>query len=269
MSPSKWPQTEYTSFPATSSAEAFSSPYLQNFSPFENDFKSAVPGNTFLPSGLGDVSFLDTPLTWSTAGDAEMFNTETYNDSPHLAPSQLEDGQKLAVPEKSLWTNSSSPKLKTKKETSHTPAWTTARPEKEPTKRISKRIKQNEAIGNERLKSSQRSASTSDSDGRLGSHSKGRKNHNRIEKQYRNRLNGQFETLLSALPLEQDANGAKATNDQQERRVSKAEVLIMAKEHIKALEDRKATLENQRTSLVRNIKDLKGAWVEMGGQLIP
>jgi hypothetical protein len=82
-------------------------------------------------------------------------------------------------------------------------------------------------------------------------------------------LNGQFETLLSALPLEQDAYGAKATNDQQERRVSKAEVLIMAKEHIKALEDRKAALENQRTNLVRNIKDLKGAWVEMGGQLIP
>jgi hypothetical protein len=43
-----------------------------------------------------------------------------------------------------------------------------------------------------------------------------------VEKQYRNRLNGQFETLLQKLPKEEAGYA-------DEKRVSKVEVLVLAK----------------------------------------
>uniref|UniRef100_L2FY12 Helix-loop-helix dna-binding domain containing protein n=1 Tax=Colletotrichum fructicola (strain Nara gc5) TaxID=1213859 RepID=L2FY12_COLFN len=72
-----------------------------------------------------------------------------------------------------------------------------------------------------------------------------RASHNLVEKQYRNRLNAQFEGLLNALP-EQPAD--------QERRVSKAEVLDMARRHIKSLERERDELQRERGDLLRNLE---------------
>ncbi|KAF4626819.1 hypothetical protein G7Y89_g11333 [Cudoniella acicularis] len=69
-----------------------------------------------------------------------------------------------------------------------------------------------------------------------------RTNHNLIEKQYRTRLNGQFETLLQTLPRE-------VVGDAAEKRVSKAEVLVLAKERIRELEREKRLLEEENQGL--------------------
>jgi hypothetical protein len=89
-----------------------------------------------------------------------------------------------------------------------------------------------------------------------------RTSHNQVEKQYRNRLNGQFETLLSSLPNNDDRNGAKS-------RVSKAEVLMLAKRHIVQLEREKMMLEGQRVELESDLEELKRRFVEMGGVCMP
>jgi Helix-loop-helix DNA-binding domain len=92
--------------------------------------------------------------------------------------------------------------------------------------------------------------------------SRGRTNHNQVEKQYRNRLNGQFETLLNVLPSEDDRDGVKS-------RVSKAEVLILAKRHIVELEREKVMLESRRRELESDVDDLKRRFVAMGGVCMP
>ncbi|KAI0804158.1 hypothetical protein GGR55DRAFT_335316 [Xylaria sp. FL0064] len=88
---------------------------------------------------------------------------------------------------------------------------------------------------------------------------KSRETHNNVEKQYRNRLNAHFESLLSALPErmqcgEGDEGGDLDSGD---RRVSKAEVLEMARRHIKALERECAVLEGERDELRDNMERLR------------
>jgi len=96
----------------------------------------------------------------------------------------------------------------------------------------------------------------------ISENSKGRTNHNQVEKKYRNRLNGQFETLLSALPSEDDQDGAKS-------RISKAEVLMLAKRHIVELEREKVMLEEEHHALESDVEDLKRRFIEMGGVCMP
>jgi len=93
-----------------------------------------------------------------------------------------------------------------------------------------------------RRSGAQASSPASDSDPELLSR---RRNHNGIEKRYRNRLNQQFERLLAVLPAEcrkaalnpQDAAEGSAS-DGEDRRLSKAEVLDMARQRICDLEMR-------------------------------
>lgn len=89
-----------------------------------------------------------------------------------------------------------------------------------------------------------------------------RLNHNQVEKQYRNRLNGQFETLLLVLPREDEDNG-------EEKKVSKAEVLILARKHIRDLEKGTKRLEEENERLEAMIGGLKERWVESGGVVLP
>ncbi|KAK5629776.1 hypothetical protein RRF57_005491 [Xylaria bambusicola] len=88
---------------------------------------------------------------------------------------------------------------------------------------------------------------------------KSRETHNNVEKQYRNRLNAHFESLLSALPERmqsgEDEDGGDL--DAGDRRVSKAEVLEMARRHIKALERECALLEGERDELRDNMERLR------------
>ncbi|KAK2728730.1 helix-loop-helix DNA-binding domain-containing protein [Colletotrichum kahawae] len=98
-----------------------------------------------------------------------------------------------------------------------------------------------------------------------------RASHNLVEKQYRNRLNAQFEGLLNALP--EQVRGPASTGDggsggggggggdesdpqpaDQERRVSKAEVLDMARRHIKSLERERDELQREWGDLLRNLE---------------
>ncbi|KAI1082343.1 hypothetical protein F5B20DRAFT_33312 [Whalleya microplaca] len=91
---------------------------------------------------------------------------------------------------------------------------------------------------------------------------KSRETHNQVEKQYRNRLNSHFESLLDVLPEtmqtgEGDENGESL--DLTDRRVSKAEVLDMARRHIQALERECAALEGERDELRSNMVKLR--WI--------
>ncbi|KAH6667687.1 hypothetical protein B0J14DRAFT_169882 [Halenospora varia] len=98
-----------------------------------------------------------------------------------------------------------------------------------------------------------------------------RASHNLVEKQYRNRLNDQFNTLLSSiLPdvVGNEINGYRR-GDGPERRVSKAGVLMLAKRHIEALETTNAELESEKEELKGSVQRLKGAWVNIGGEILP
>ncbi|KAL5603823.1 hypothetical protein FOVSG1_006573 [Fusarium oxysporum f. sp. vasinfectum] len=93
-----------------------------------------------------------------------------------------------------------------------------------------------------------------------------RASHNRVEKHYRNRLNAQFESLLNVLPAKtrQDGNGngddieSDGTNNP-DRRVSKGEVLEMARKRIQALEREGNELQRENPELQGSLRRLKGS----------
>ncbi|KAL6921366.1 hypothetical protein FSST1_005392 [Fusarium sambucinum] len=102
-----------------------------------------------------------------------------------------------------------------------------------------------------------------------------RASHNLVEKQYRNRLNAQFESLLHALPEQirhgdngggdgKEGNESDQANDP-DRRVSKGEVLEMARKHIQALERERSQLELENLELHGNIRKLKESGSESMG----
>ncbi|KAF4338240.1 Allergen Fus c 3 [Fusarium beomiforme] len=94
-----------------------------------------------------------------------------------------------------------------------------------------------------------------------------RASHNLVEKQYRNRLNAQFESLLNALPEQArhgDGGSGNGNEDNEsdhandvDRRVSKGEVLEMARKHIQALERERSQLELENLELQGNLRRLK------------
>ncbi|EKD19637.1 helix-loop-helix DNA-binding domain containing protein [Drepanopeziza brunnea f. sp. 'multigermtubi' MB_m1] len=86
-----------------------------------------------------------------------------------------------------------------------------------------------------------------------------RLNHNQVEKQYRNRLNGHFEGLLLVLPREAVAGRGG------EKKVSKAEVLSLARKHIKELERQRDRLQDENTRLGEAMLELRRGWMESGG----
>ncbi|GKT43824.1 allergen fus c 3 [Colletotrichum spaethianum] len=99
-----------------------------------------------------------------------------------------------------------------------------------------------------------------------------RASHNLVEKQYRNRLNAQFEGLLNALPEQVrgpagagDVDESDPQQADEERRVSKAEVLDMARRHIKNLEREREVLHRERGELLRNLETLEREAAVSGG----
>ncbi|KAK1755460.1 hypothetical protein QBC47DRAFT_189728 [Echria macrotheca] len=105
-----------------------------------------------------------------------------------------------------------------------------------------------------------------------------RRNHNLVEKQYRNRLNAQFERLLAVLPSEQqrqsssgyggDGFGGGGDGDDDEgpaagvvddKRMSKAEVLDVATRRIKDLESERRRLQRERRELLQNMEMMSDA----------
>jgi len=104
-----------------------------------------------------------------------------------------------------------------------------------------------------------------------------RRNHNLVEKQYRNRLNAQFERLLSVLPSEQQrqtsyggdgfaGSGGSGGDDEgttgrvvDDKRMSKAEVLDVATRRIKELEMERRQLQRERRELMQNMEMMSDA----------
>ncbi|KAJ9138189.1 hypothetical protein NKR23_g8607 [Pleurostoma richardsiae] len=83
-----------------------------------------------------------------------------------------------------------------------------------------------------------------------------RSSHNQVEKQYRNRLNQHFERLLAVLPASVDADGDQQGEDaglDPDKRLSKAEVLDIARRHIRTLERETSELEVEKQQLVDEI----------------
>lgn len=97
--------------------------------------------------------------------------------------------------------------------------------------------------------------------------SKSKRSHNLTEKKYRTRLNGYFETLLSAIPKPSGSTETAGTGgDASEKKISKGEVLILAMEYIRELESGQAELEKQRNSLSSDMEHLKDASSGIDGE---
>lgn len=92
---------------------------------------------------------------------------------------------------------------------------------------------------------------------------KNRASHNQVEKQYRNRLNAHFEALLNTLP--EYMRGGDEDDDDGDRKISKAEVLEMARRHILALERDYAAIEGERDELRENVERLRWFVAESEG----
>ncbi|KAH7248467.1 hypothetical protein B0J15DRAFT_363377, partial [Fusarium solani] len=81
-----------------------------------------------------------------------------------------------------------------------------------------------------------------------------RLSHNIVEKQYRVRLKVKFEQLLSALPADQLYQDDR--NDSKDRRISKADVLCLARRRIVALEQELRELRAERQTVVDSVRVL-------------
>ncbi|KAH8195564.1 hypothetical protein TruAng_010280 [Truncatella angustata] len=86
---------------------------------------------------------------------------------------------------------------------------------------------------------------------------KNRASHNQVEKQYRNRLNAHFEALLDTLPGYMRGGGDDDDDDDGDRKISKAEVLEMARRHITDLEKELMVVEGERDELKDNVERLR------------
>ncbi|KAK3944707.1 hypothetical protein QBC46DRAFT_158623 [Diplogelasinospora grovesii] len=102
-----------------------------------------------------------------------------------------------------------------------------------------------------------------------------RNSHNLVEKQYRNRLNAHFESLLNALPDTMRSptmgaggggtggSGGSAADMMdlgEERRLSKAEVLDMSRRYIQSLERDRDRLEREREELLGKVDKLRATY---------
>ncbi|CAK7216009.1 hypothetical protein SBRCBS47491_002685 [Sporothrix bragantina] len=96
-----------------------------------------------------------------------------------------------------------------------------------------------------------------------------RQNHNIVEKQYRNRLNSQFDRLLQILPANQpDGPDGARPMEIDEKRMSKAEVLELARKRIYQLEKEIQDLYTESESLRNNVQTLNMA-IQSGRQIQP
>ncbi|KAK4668588.1 uncharacterized protein QC764_708680 [Podospora pseudoanserina] len=110
---------------------------------------------------------------------------------------------------------------------------------------------------------------------------KSRNSHNLVEKQYRNRLNMQFEILMNTLPESMrsptttafgadsdvgQAGGGQggAGLDLGERRLSKAQVLDMSTRYIRSLEKEREKLEREREELLLGMAKMREAYEKDG-----
>ncbi|PKS06723.1 hypothetical protein jhhlp_006797 [Lomentospora prolificans] len=106
---------------------------------------------------------------------------------------------------------------------------------------------------------------------------KARAAHNQVEQQYRKRLNAQFERLLAVLPqpdydeegMDEEGGEGGGCRMGMEKRISKAEVLDLARRRIKLLEKERATLERQKEELLGSVGRMQEEWTRRLGGPMP
>jgi len=257
---STWPKHAYPTSSTAWSPGAFHSTFLQD-SPFGDSLEKSLEG-CFSSCDLSDIPCLDLSQALSDPDDIFIFGGAGDASQLYFEPSQLQRaGPAIEADEQFLQSvSTSSPEPEPCEKKTYTPAWKPKSQAQIQTR--SRKAAKKSKIANP--KPSKSSPATSELDSGAGCNSKLRANHNLTEKLYRNRLNGQFETLLSALPPAHDASEVRNGD---EKRVSKAEVLILAKEHIRALEQTRLVLERERSGLSNNVESLKGMWVGMNAEL--
>jgi hypothetical protein len=86
--------------------------------------------------------------------------------------------------------------------------------------------------------------------------------HNIVEKQYRTRLNHHFGSLLDSIPTDLIGSTINSVRrpDGSERKVSKSEVLILAKRRIETLEKEKEESEHENKRLRGTVDKLEEDW---------
>jgi predicted nuclease with TOPRIM domain len=67
--------------------------------------------------------------------------------------------------------------------------------------------------------------------------------------------------LLQTLPKDGGRDG--------EKKVSKSEVLVLAKQHIQQLEEEKSVLEKERQELEASVEEMRRKWIRLGGVCLP
>jgi len=87
-----------------------------------------------------------------------------------------------------------------------------------------------------------------------------RRTHNLVEKQYRNRLNAQFERLLAVLPARFESHKEQGERDDvPDKTISKAEVLGMATRRIRTLEQQNRELLARQDQVMWDLEATSGA----------
>jgi Helix-loop-helix DNA-binding domain len=161
----------------------------------------------------------------------------------------------------------------------HKVAWTTSSRQKPESrsrpKSPAKRGKRSAKVDRTSRKPASTKASPSrksDSDSEDHPPSKGRLNHDLTEKRYRSRLNNQFETLLAALPasmIAENEGSIGGADDRREKRISKADVLSLARGHIETLERKGLELEESNEKLKGNLKIVNDMLRAAGWPMLP
>ncbi|KAK0654329.1 hypothetical protein QBC41DRAFT_59232 [Cercophora samala] len=244
------------------------------FSLSRSSFTPLVSGNWHLSNNLSPEACLRTPLSsvgsragvWRGEPGGEYCEHELFSPVSELATIDMADS---VIHTKRSWSEESSTSAK------HQPndrTKATSRPKGRGKHNIQLRTASRKARKSSiapatplsPAESIHNPPSASDDDDLTPEERRARRNHNLVEKQYRNRLNAQFERLLAVLPLDQHKGGhlGQGGGDgfaTDEKRMSKAEVLDLATRRIKALEMEKERLNRERKELLRNMDLMAGA----------
>jgi hypothetical protein len=250
------------------------------WNPFDQSFQSPVrhdshgPGGAFVPSayppGFGTLNpQAVTPSYVTLSAISESKIRDTFSDEDEMSVPGFDAGspgptrqpawgRTKSSPNPSASVRSSNGSLPPSKRRKSTSVTSPRSPPE-----LAHRLRSTTTANTHRPSTSSSSLSSISSNSPASAQSKGaRTNHNQVEKQYRNRLNGQFETLLQTLPREEGGYAG-------EKRVSKAEVLVLAKKHIMRLERERRALEEENRGLEGSVAELKRRWVGLGGICMP
>jgi ATP-dependent exoDNAse (exonuclease V) beta subunit len=253
-----WPQPEYDE-DSTISSSASNDVYRDGtWNPFDDSFSSYNPNEFAAANQYGSSSNETSPLDpqfdpnpnpqqWRNSFVSLSAINESAMDSYDEGAQDCENTPKP--------NNETSPlpslglKLKNQRRSSRAPRETKA--------------------NSPRLRSTATSHRRSSTSSIASTSSTTRTNHNAVEKQYRNRLNGQFQTLLQALPQDCNEDLGDGLVNGQDKKVSKAEVLMLAKKRIGELEQEKMVLEKEHRALQGVVGELRQRWRGVGGVMLP